>query len=1128
MNIRQTHRLQRQLMLMAMVGILITGLVVGLATAIPLYQHTRHYNEMAMGFQVSSQAQALSQLLGKYLDIAQQFSSRSQIRDRLEMYNRAEISQAELIDYTVPRMSDALGQASDVLALLRLDVHGELAVPIGEIPDGLRWQISRLDSTQALLHGPREANGALYLLVSSPIFNRTGIQVGTDLVVVQLDGLAALMATHQAFGNDIRQYIYNKRMGLIFALDKEMQFYPMSGEQAEHLLAQRQETEQPTHFTDEVSTLAYFQELPNLADWELVITLPESSIQRSAQQQLLLPLLTILLMLALSLIVTNRLMRPLSSQVIESSRKLSELSQEQQVLLDLAHGFAFRLDTHGVIHYATPGIEQVLGTSPAELPIHQGRLNLDEASNQEASQQLRQLLLHANEPPPFLITTRHTNGQTVVLEVHARAMLDDGKVTGIRAIARDVTQRIEAEQSLAKSNQEWSYAMDFFDHAIYLVDLEDRVVRANRAFLQLLGASREEVIGKNIVEIMHPHGELKECPVCRARRLRQDAYIVLDGDDPDNPVGRPIEVTTRIIHDADGQATGVLMGMQDLTRSRQTEEQLRLAASVFEGSHEAIMIMSTDQRIINVNQAFCTITGYSHEQVQGRPLSDFLSTEQFGDETAEHIRRVIEEDDTWQGELWYRREDGGVFPAWQNLSVVRNSMDRPVRFIGVFTDISEQKASEARIQRLAHYDLLTELPNRVLLMDRLHSAVERMRRGQKQLAVLFLDLDRFKNVNDSLGHPVGDRMLKVVAERLMSVMREEDTVARLGGDEFLIIIEDLHDPQHAALVARKALDSLAQAIMVEHHQLFIGASIGISLFPEDGDEADTLITNADTAMYRAKETGRNTFQFYTPELTQRSLERFELERDLRLALERNELLLHFQPQASVATASCLGAEALVRWRHPEKGLITPDRFILLAEETGLILELGRWVLLQACQQAVEWQQQGIPLRIAVNLSGKQIIHGNIVETVAQVLADTQLDPALLELEITEGFVLSHAEQGIQTLEQLKTLGLSLAIDDFGTGYSSLSYLKRLPIDRLKIDKSFVQGVSEDPDDAAIATTIIAMGRSLRLDVLAEGVETQAQLDFMMENGCHEFQGYFFSRPLPADEFIAWCQQQRSD
>ncbi|HKJ77277.1 MAG TPA: EAL domain-containing protein, partial [Gammaproteobacteria bacterium] len=691
---------------------------------------------------------------------------------------------------------------------------------------------------------------------------------------------------------------------------------------------------------------------------------------------------------------------------------------------------------------------------------------------------------------------------------------DDGSRKGLVVLGRDVTDRKRVEAALDRSLAEWTHAMDSFTDAIYLVGLDDRVVRANQAFYEMVGRRPEEVIGADINTLMHPGGEAAPCPVCRARQTREDAYLTMEADDPSNPTGRPMEVSLKVVRDETGQPTGTLMGLHDLSRSRRTEEELRLAASVFEGSQEGILITAPDHRILRVNQAFCTLTGFGQAEVEGTGLRDLLSTHQDREGMLRHLDQAMELTGAWEGELHYRRKDGSGFPAWHHLTAIRDGHGRVERYIGIFTDISEKKKSENRIYRLAHYDPLTDLPNRILLQERLDHALERSRRKGETLALLFIDLDRFKNINDSLGHAVGDRLLQVVARRLGNAVREQDTVARLGGDEFLVLLEGLEDLEDAGLVARKMLDVIDETIRLGGREVYIGASIGISLFPNDGDTVEALIKNADTAMYRAKEHGRNNYQYYTPELTRLSLERLELETGLRRAIERRELEVYYQPQADLDGRFC-GAEALLRWHHGELGMVPPDRFIPLAEESGLIESIGRWVLTSACEEARGWQQ---PLRVAVNLSGQQILYGDIVGTVREVLEETGLPPERLELEITEGFVLGHAEQGIATLERLRELGVDLAVDDFGTGYSSLSYLKRLPITRLKIDRSFVADLPGDPDDAAIASTIIVMARNLGLEVIAEGVETAEQLAFLREQGCEAYQGFYLGRPVPADAF----------
>ncbi|MBR0568510.1 EAL domain-containing protein [Azoarcus sp. L1K30] len=563
-----------------------------------------------------------------------------------------------------------------------------------------------------------------------------------------------------------------------------------------------------------------------------------------------------------------------------------------------------------------------------------------------------------------------------------------------------------------------------------------------------------------------------------------------------------------------------------LEQSKQLSElsaSLALAASVFEGSPQAVLILDGQRRILEVNEACYAITGFGLIELRGKTLCEALCLSDLDGNHCDVLWRQVADTGTWHGETILTRKDGGTFPAWHSVSAVRDAAGAPRHYITMFTDISDKRQAEDRIRHLAHHDALTGLPNRSLLADRLEHALDRARRGERKLALLFIDLDRFKHVNDSLGHPVGDRLLQEVARRLEATVRDQDTLARQGGDEFVVVIEDVAEAEDAARVAVKLLGALEVPIALDGHEIYVGGSIGISLFPNDGDSSDALLRCADSAMYEAKAQGRSTYRFYTAEQTRISRERFELEGGLRRAIERGELRLHYQPQASCADGRLCGAEALVRWQHPERGLVGPDRFIPLAEEIGLIAQIGEWVLNTACAQAQIWTRAGFPLRIAVNLSGQQVSRGKLHDIVGAALARSGLSPAQLELEITEGHVLARVEECIAELEQIKTLGVTLAIDDFGTGYSSLSYLKRLPIDRLKIDRSFVEGIPQDGDDVAIVATILSMASNLDLGVIAEGVENEGQLRHLVAAGCTEYQGYLLGRPMPADEFERWMQ-----
>ena len=546
---------------------------------------------------------------------------------------------------------------------------------------------------------------------------------------------------------------------------------------------------------------------------------------------------------------------------------------------------------------------------------------------------------------------------------------------------------------------------------------------------------------------------------------------------------------------------------------------LRQAAAVIGSTQEGIVITDLQPSIISVNAAYTNITGYSEAEVLGRNPSLLQS----GLEDHAFYRAMwdsILETGHWQGEIWNRRKNGELFPQLLTISTVYDSEGRPASYAGIMTDISQLKDSEARFEHLAHYDSLTRLPNRLLLQSQLKHALEVAERNQRQVAVLYIDLDRFKNINDSLGHPVGDELLAALTLRIQESLRDDASLGRLGGDEFLLIMENLARPEDAAGIAMDIVSLLEQSfVLPSGHEVYVGASIGISVYPEDGATATELIQHADAAVYQAKEAGRNTFSFYTPGLTRAVDEWLGMEARLRRALAQNEFVVHYQPQVDMLSGKVTGCEALVRWNDPEQGLIPPARFIPLAEETGLIVPLGEWVLREACIQGRAWIDDGLPsLTISVNLSARQMRQANIASRVAAILKETRLPPAHLMLELTESMIMGHGEETVALLHTLKNLGLRLSIDDFGTGYSSLAYLKRFPIDELKIDQSFVRDIPADSSDMEIVAAIIGLARGLHLNVVAEGVETDAQREFLVQQGSTAFQGYLFSRPVPADEF----------
>lgn len=536
--------------------------------------------------------------------------------------------------------------------------------------------------------------------------------------------------------------------------------------------------------------------------------------------------------------------------------------------------------------------------------------------------------------------------------------------------------------------------------------------------------------------------------------------------------------------------------------------------SLTKHANDIILLVNQDGLIVDANNRALEMFGYSYQQIMELKINELRPAEDL--ESSIEQRRQLEEKGALLFEALFLKRDGSTFPAEVSARLIQ--LEGHTYFQGILRDITERKIAEKQIKHLAHHDSLTGLPNRNLLQDRVRQNLARARRNGNKCAILFLDFDRFKNINDSLGHSVGDGVLKEVAERLQSCLREGDTVARVGGDEFVILLSDLEDALPAVNVAQKITALGTRPYEIEGQKFRLTISIGICLFPEDGDDYESLLKNADSAMYHAKNAGRNTFSFYTEDMNAQTLEVLNLERDLQYALENDGFTLHYQPQIDLETGVITGVEALLRWKHPVHGDMSPAVFIPIAEERGLITPIGNWVLETACKQSVEWQKQGLPpIRMAVNISALQLHHIDFYEKLANILSATGMNPELLELELTESAVMQDEQSAQVLLQQLKALGLQLAIDDFGTGYSSLSHLKRFPFDKLKIDRSFIKDLPLASEDGAITQAIIGVGRSLKHKVIAEGVETAEQQSFLQREGCDEMQGFYFSRPIPADQ-----------
>jgi diguanylate cyclase (GGDEF)-like protein/PAS domain S-box-containing protein len=696
---------------------------------------------------------------------------------------------------------------------------------------------------------------------------------------------------------------------------------------------------------------------------------------------------------------------------------------------------------------------------------------------------------------------------------------DLDSIRAVVVVVRDITQLKQAQQQLQLSEEKFAKSFHSSPDGLLITRQRDGLlVEVNDGFSRITGYDSAASVDQSTIDLgiwanLSERGKLLE-------QLNRDGFVRDFRSHIRHKDGqiRLCEISARPLLIAGEDC--MLTIARDITERHQMQEKLQLAATVFESTAEGVLITDTRQRINAVNRAFSEITGYSEQEALGetpRLLASGLHDSAF----YAAMWYQLTAEGHWQGEISNRRKNGEVYPSWLTISAVRNREQFITHFVAVFADISSLKHAQARLDYQAHHDPLTGLPNRTLFESRLQAALLHSQESNSLGAVLFLDLDRFKHINDSLGHPVGDLLLKGIAQRLKENLRDIDTVARLGGDEFIILLPGLLQPSDAEAIATKLLICFTAPFQAGEHEFFMSASIGSCLFPTDGHDVATVVKNADAAMYRSKAKGRNRVESYTQDLTSQASARIALEHELRRAMERNEFSLFYQPKISLLSQRLVGAEALIRWTHPTLGEVPPEHFIPLAEENGMILQIGDWVLEQACLQMWEWNKLYVPFgALSVNLAGAQLRQPNLLGRIKQLLSNYHLAPDCLQLEITENFIMSQAEEALAVLHKLKALGVQLAIDDFGTGYSSLSYLKRLPLDILKIDQSFVRSLPDDPHDVAIVRAIIALGRSMQLTVIAEGVENHEQQQFLADEGCEQIQGYIVSLPLPPDEFSA--------
>lgn len=815
----------------------------------------------------------------------------------------------------------------------------------------------------------------------------------------------------------------------------------------------------------------------------------------------------------------------MAAATVDHSRVLDTLVRNLE-------GMAYRClnDENWTMIFVSEGCRELTGHAARKF-VDEASVTWEEMTHPEDRQRVRRAILDAIESRQrFTVHYRIVcrTGETKWVSERGIAIQDEQGQIVIEGFIEDITARRATLEALEQAEMRYRHIFEHASEGIFRSTRDGRYLAANPALARLYAYGSAEELIADLADIEH---RLYVQPGRRDDFLR---LIENDGEvhNFESEVFRRdgsrlwISENAHSVQDAQGEFICYEGTVQDISERKQAEEHLRLLAMVFSNSNEAIIVTDAENLIVATNPAFTQLTGYQPEEVIGRNPS-LLSAGNTPREVFSEMWTSLQRDGAWRGELWDRRKNGEAYPKWLSISLVRDEQGNIRNHIGSFIDISELKATQERIRHLAHHDTLTNLPNRFSLHEKLEQAVAFCRRNRIQLALMLIDLDRFKTINDTLGHHAGDELLIEVARRLLASVRESDIVARLGGDEFVVALPGIGSPDDAAHLADKITREISQPYQICGQEQRTTPSIGICLFPDDGGEIGDLLKNADVAMYHAKAKGRGNYQFFTEDMNIATTRRMTIESDLRLALQRSEFELYYQPQLELRSGTIVGVEALIRWRHPTRGMVPPGDFIPIAEEIGMITAIGDWVLQEACRQLKDWQEKGIShIRMSINLSAAQFLDKTLPTRICDLLAEYGLSPGLLDLEVTESMSMASPDESIRAMKTMRNSGLTLSIDDFGTGYSSLAYLKLLPINTLKIDRSFVKDIESDPNDADICDVTVLLAHKLGLEVVAEGVETAAQLKFLLSIGCEKVQGYLISKPLPAPAAEAFIRDSQ--